>query len=75
MFTSLRNRLLRARIRRKAAKDLGLRRVRIWVKDTRRPEFKESCRRQAEMMAEEDRQDPTLDSFLDAALAEIDDWK
>lgn len=75
MFASLRNRLQRARNRRKIIKAMGLKRVRIWVPDTRNPKFAEYLRRQAEKMAEADKQDPTIDSFLDAALAENDDWK
>ena len=75
MLATLRNRLQLARNRRKVIKSMGLKRVRIWVPDIRSPKFREYCRRQAEKMAEADRQDPNLDSFLDAALAENDDWK
>ena len=75
MFASLHNRLQSARNRRKVIKALGLRRARIWVPDTRSPKFAEYCRRQAEKMAQADNQDPAIDSFLDAALAENDDWK
>ncbi|MGC3874898.1 antitoxin MazE-like protein [Halomonas sp. GXIMD04776] len=36
--------------------------------NTRAPGFAEECRRQSRLAAEADKQDPTLDAFLDAAL-------
>nr|WP_298376111.1 antitoxin MazE family protein [uncultured Halomonas sp.] len=52
----------------------GMRPITIWVPDTRAPGFAEECRRQSRLAAEADKQDPTLDSFLDAALMDIDGW-
>nr|WP_298522806.1 antitoxin MazE family protein [uncultured Halomonas sp.] len=52
----------------------GMRPITIWVPDTRAPGFAEECRRQSRLVAEADKQDPTLDSFLDAALMDIEGW-
>ncbi|WP_048308471.1 antitoxin MazE family protein [Halomonas sp. PR-M31] len=52
----------------------GMRPITIWVPDTRAPGFAEECRRQSRLAAEADKQDPTLDSFLDAALMDIEGW-
>tara|TARA_R110002020_G_scaffold177219_4_gene369991 strand:+ start:217 stop:396 length:180 start_codon:yes stop_codon:yes gene_type:complete len=51
----------------------GLRPVQIWVPDTRRPDFAEECRRQARLVAATDADDRDLDSFLDAALGDLDE--
>jgi hypothetical protein len=51
-----------------------LRPVQIWVPDTRRPGFDEECRRQSLLAAHTDQADPTLDAFMDEALAEVDGW-
>ena len=53
----------------------GLRPVQIWVPDTRRPGFAAECRRQAALMAEADRTDTDMQDFMDAALADLDDWQ
>ncbi|WP_211369191.1 antitoxin MazE family protein [Roseospira navarrensis] len=52
----------------------GLRPVQIWVPDTRRPGFEEECRRQSRIVAEADAADPDLSAFMEAALADVDDW-
>jgi hypothetical protein len=51
----------------------GLRPVQIWVPDTRRPGFAEECRRQSLAVAAADAADPNLQSFMDAALDDLDD--
>jgi hypothetical protein len=48
--------------------------VQIWVPDTRRPGFAAECRRQAAQVAEADQYDFELSDFMDAALADLDDW-
>ena len=60
--------------RRSALRKAGLRPVQIWVPDTRRPGFAAECRRQSELAAQADRADQNLLDFLDAALADTDDW-
>ena len=59
--------------RRQALRAAGLRPVQIWVPDTRQPGFAEECRRQALTVAAADAADSQLGSFLDAALADLDD--
>jgi len=59
--------------RRQALRAAGLRPVEIWVPDTRQPGFAEECRRQALAVAATDAADSQLGSFLDAALADLDD--
>ena len=75
MFASLRNRLQRARNRRKVIKAMGLKRVRIWVPDTRSPKFAEYLRRQAEAAAVSDNSDEELSCWMDSAVADVDQWK
>jgi hypothetical protein len=53
----------------------GLRPVQIWVPDTRRPDFADECRRQCRIAAEADRADGDMEQFMDAALADLDDWE
>ena len=65
----------RVRKSRMALRAKGLRPVQIWVPDTRRPELATECRRQAAMVAEADRQDHEIGSFIDAALADTDSWE
>lgn len=60
--------------RRNALRKAGLRPVQIWVPDTRRPGFGAECRRQAQLAAQADLADQDLLDFLDAALADADDW-
>jgi hypothetical protein len=55
-------------------REAGLRPVQIWVPDTRKPGFDEECRRQSLQVAQTDQADPTLDAFMDEALAEVDGW-
>jgi hypothetical protein len=59
---------------REALRAAGLRPVQIWVPDTRRPGFDEECRRQSLLVAQADQADPTLDPFIDEALADVDGW-
>jgi hypothetical protein len=61
----------RVRKRRAALRKAGLRPVQIWVPDTRRLGFAEECRRQSRLVAEADRADADLATFLNAALADI----
>lgn len=64
----------RVQKRREALRAAGLRPVPIWVPDTRRPGFAAECRRQAALVAEADRRDAELSDFMDAALADLDEW-
>lgn len=52
----------------------GLRPLRIWVPDTWRPGFAEECRRQSIVVAQADRADEDLTTFLEGALADAEDW-
>jgi len=61
----------RVRRRREALRASGLRPVQIWVPDTRRPGFKDECRRQARAVAASDATDRDLDAFLDLALRDL----
>ena len=61
--------------RRDALRAAGLRPVQIWVPDTRRPGFRDECRRQAALIAEADRADPGLDGFLTGAAASVEGWE
>lgn len=49
----------------------GLRPIQIWVPDTRRPDFAESCRCQSLLAAAADREDADLQVFMDQALTDI----
>ncbi|QEL23055.1 DUF3018 family protein [Bosea sp. F3-2] len=62
----------RVQKRRDALRAAGLRPVQIWVPDTRRAGFIEECRRQARLVAVSDSADRELDTFLDAALEDLD---
>ena len=59
---------------RNALRMAGLRPVQIWVPDTRRPGFAAECRRQSQLAAQADLADQDLLDFMDAALADTDDW-
>ena len=48
-----------------------MRPIQIWIPDTRRAGFAEEARRQSREVAAADRADPTLDTFLDAALEDL----
>jgi len=63
----------RVQKRRDALRAAGLRPVRIWAPDTRRPEFTNECHRQARLVAAADAGDRELHELLDAALADIVD--
>nr|WP_289114261.1 antitoxin MazE family protein [uncultured Halomonas sp.] len=55
----------------------GLRPIQIWVPDTRRPGFADEVQRQCQVVAAADAGDHELDSFMDAALLDIDsdEWE
>jgi len=63
----------RVQKRRDTLRAAGLRPVQIWVPDTRRPGFSKECRRQARNVAAADAADRDLDTFMDAALSDLDD--
>lgn len=65
----------RVQKRRDAMRMAGLRPVQIWVPDTRRPGFADECQRQSRRVVKVDAQDDTLEPFMEAALADIDDWE
>ncbi|MBO9194168.1 antitoxin MazE family protein [Rhizobium sp. 16-449-1b] len=49
-----------------------MRPIRIWVPDTRQPGFAEECRRQSLLVAEADKADSDLGSFMNDALVDLD---
>ena len=57
--------------RRAALRAQGLRPIQIWVPDTRAPGFAEECARQAAIVDAENRADPELMQFMDAASADL----
>lgn len=59
---------------RDALRQAGLRPIQLWVPDTRRPGFAQECRRQSLRIAEADSADLALQSFMDAALADVTGW-
>ncbi len=61
----------RVRKRRQSQRDAGLRPLQIWIFDTRKPGFTEECRRQSEIVAAADADDPDLSAFVDAVLEDI----
>ena len=65
----------RVKKRRDTLRAAGLRPVQIWVPDTRRPGFASECRRQSILVAQADQRDTELSEFMDAALADLDEWK
>ncbi|WP_372992751.1 antitoxin MazE family protein [Sulfitobacter sp.] len=65
----------RVQKRRDTLRAAGLRPVQIWVPDTRRPGFAAECRRQAALVAQADQHDADLSDFMDAAVADLDEWK
>ncbi|SHI22322.1 antitoxin MazE family protein [Pollutimonas bauzanensis] len=52
----------------------GLRLVQLWVPDTRKAGFDEECRRQSRRIAQAERKDAKLDTFMDKALSDVDGW-
>ena len=56
---------------RKAMRLAGLRPVRIWVPDTRRPGFDLECQRQSLLVAQADAADVDLQRFMDEALDDL----
>lgn len=65
----------RVQKRRDTLRAAGLRPVQIWVPDTRRPGFAAECRRQSSLVAQADQFDTDLSDFMDAAVADLDEWK
>ena len=55
----------------KAMRTGGMRNVRIWLPDTSRPDFEDICRRQAESVAEADKNDPDLALWMSANHADL----
>ncbi|MBS0522928.1 MAG: DUF3018 family protein [Proteobacteria bacterium] len=51
----------------------GLRQVSLWLYDRSDPLFRRECRRQS-LIAARAKSSGDIDSVLDQALAEIDDW-
>jgi len=49
--------------------------VQIWVPDTRHPGFAAECRRQSALVTQADQLNTELSDFMDAALADLDEWK
>ena len=62
-----------AQKRRNALRSAGLRPTRIRAPHTRLQDFAEECRRQSRTVAAADAASRELDSFLDAAIADLDD--
>ena len=67
------NTALRVQKHRLALRDAGLRPIQIWVPNTQSPGFLEECCRQSALAATYDRADKELMSFLDDALADLDE--
>ena len=65
----------RVKKHRAALRQAGLRPVQIWVPDVRRAGFAQECRRQSLAVAEIDRNDTELTTFMDEALSDIDGWQ
>jgi hypothetical protein len=63
-----------ARWCRDALRMAGLRPFQLWISDTRRPGFVAECRSQCERAARSDHADTATQSFMDAALADVDGW-
>jgi len=64
----------RVKKHRDALRMAGLRPVQIWVPDTRRPNFKEECRRQSRLVAQSDLADTDILHFMDETLSDVDGW-
>jgi hypothetical protein len=54
-------------------RESGLRPVQIWVPDTRRPGFAEECRRQSQLLQDDDHEQETI-NWLEAA-ADREGWQ
>lgn len=52
----------------------GLRPVQLWVPDTRRPHFAETCREQAHRANQSDQVDTAMHAIMDNALTDLDGW-
>ncbi|MFB1489712.1 MULTISPECIES: antitoxin MazE family protein [unclassified Thiocapsa] len=62
------------RKRRDSLRAAGLRPLQIWMPDTNQPGFSEVCRRQSIAVAQADPADQGLMDFIDAAVADADEW-
>ena len=60
---------------RDALRQAGLRPVQLWVPDTRRPDFAQECQRQSLLAAQAASADVAMQSFMDAALADVQGWE
>lgn len=54
-------------------REAGMRPIQIWVPDTRGLAFNQKAQEQSRQVAQADSQDHTLDTFLDAALADLEE--
>lgn len=61
----------RVRRHREGLRAAGLRPVQIWIADARRPGFAEQCARESRLVAESDRKDKDLGTFMDDALRDL----
>ena len=59
---------------RDAQRQAGLRPVQLWVPDTRRPDFAQECQRQSLLAAQADNADQSLQTFMNASLADVRGW-
>ena len=66
---------IRVQKRRDTLRKAGLRPVQIWVPDTRTPGFDAECQRQARLVAEAERHDLALMSFVESAASNLDGWE
>jgi hypothetical protein len=64
----------RVKKHRDALRKAGLRPVQLWVPDTRRPGFAETCRRQCLLAAQADAADTATQQLMDDALMDLDGW-
>ena len=64
--------VVRAEKRRSALRKAGLRPIKIWVPDTRKPGFAKECARQSNLASLADMADADMLGFIDAALSDLD---
>jgi hypothetical protein len=53
---------------------LGLRPVQIWVPDTKKSDFSETCLKQSRLIADTEKNDQTLHSTIEDAWLDIEGW-
>jgi len=61
------------RVYRAKMKQMGFRRVSIWVPDTKSPKFRRECRRQSQLASASD-QSVRLNDLLNVAAGTIEGW-